>query len=57
MFSIANTLPDDHPAKEILFIAGKRHASDALPNITSGNYEGEHWLASFAVYMFTTINQ
>lgn len=57
MFSIANTLPDDHPAKEILFIAGKRHASDALPNITSGNYEGEHWLASFAVYMFTCLDQ
>ncbi|MCK4701464.1 MAG: DUF2891 family protein, partial [Bacteroidales bacterium] len=57
MFSIANALPDDHPAKEILFEAGKKHAFDALPNITSGNYEGEHWLASFAVYMFTTIEQ
>ncbi|MBE9510797.1 MAG: DUF2891 domain-containing protein [Bacteroidetes bacterium] len=55
MFSIANALPDNHPAKEILFEAGKKHTSDALSNITSGNYEGEHWLASFAVYMFTTL--
>ena len=53
MFSIANALPDDHPAKEILFAAGKKHSSDALSNITTGNYEGEHWLASFAVYMLT----
>ena len=53
MFSITNALPDNHPAKEILFEAGKKHASDALPNITTGNYEGEHWLASFAVYMLT----
>jgi len=28
--------------------------SAALPYVTSGNYEGEHWLASFAVYMLTT---
>lgn len=53
MFSIAKALPENHPAKEILNKAGNSHALDALPNITSGNYEGEHWLASFAVYMLT----
>lgn len=53
MFSIAKALPENHPAKEILNNAGNSHALDALPNITSGNYEGEHWLASFAVYMLT----
>jgi hypothetical protein len=26
------------------------HLEAALPHIASGNYEGEHWLASFAVY-------
>lgn len=26
------------------------HLTSALPQITSGSYEGEHWLASFAVY-------
>ncbi|MFN8306479.1 MAG: DUF2891 domain-containing protein [Ferruginibacter sp.] len=27
-----------------------QHLEAALPQIASGNYEGEHWLASFAVY-------
>ena len=27
-----------------------RHLEIALPNVISGNYAGEHWLASFAVY-------
>jgi len=26
------------------------HLSEALPHVVSGNYGGEHWLASFAVY-------
>ena len=55
MFSITNALPYGHPAKGILYKSGIIHASDALPNITSGNYEGEHWLASFAVYMFACL--
>ncbi len=28
----------------------QEHLDAALPYIASGNYEGEHWLASFAVY-------
>lgn len=31
----------------------KRHLEAALPNVASGNYAGEHWLASFAVYALT----
>ena len=31
-----------------------RHAKDALANVASGHYEGEHWLATFAVYMLST---
>jgi hypothetical protein len=30
------------------------HANAALPFVASGNYEGEHWLASFAVFMLST---
>lgn len=56
MFNISNALPDEHPAKKVLYNAGIRHANDALPNIASGNYEGEHWLASFAVYMYDCLN-
>lgn len=28
------------------------HLKYSLPSITDGNYEGEHWLASFALYAF-----
>jgi hypothetical protein len=28
------------------------HMAYSLPSITDGNYEGEHWLASFALYAF-----
>jgi hypothetical protein len=27
------------------------HAKASLPFVASGNYEGEHWLATFAVHM------
>jgi len=30
-----------------------RHLNAALPHVASGNYMGEHWLASFAVYAMT----
>jgi hypothetical protein len=30
---------------------GDAHAQATLPNIESGSYEGEHWLATFAVRM------
>jgi hypothetical protein len=38
--------------KHLLQIANQ-HLEAALPQILSGNYEGEHWLASFAVYALT----
>jgi hypothetical protein len=28
-----------------------QHAEATLPHVTSGSYEGEHWLATFAVHM------
>lgn len=31
-----------------------RDMTDGLKYISSGNYEGEHWLASFAVFMLST---
>lgn len=54
MRSIASTLPADDPVRRILADAATSHARDALANITSGDYAGEHWLASFAVYMLST---
>jgi hypothetical protein len=54
MRSIARALPQNDPARRILARSAAAHAQAALPYVTSGNYEGEHWLASFAVYMLTT---
>jgi hypothetical protein len=30
-----------------------KHDKATLPHIASGSYVGEHWLASFAVYMLS----
>jgi hypothetical protein len=56
MYSIGKALSDDDPAKAILLNAAKTHAMDALANVASGFYEGEHWLATFAVYMLDVFN-
>jgi len=53
MRGIASALPGDDAARRVLLQSAARHARATLPYIASGNYEGEHWLASFAVYMFT----
>jgi len=54
MRSIAAALPRNDPARRVLARSATAHAQAALPYISSGNYEGEHWLASFAVYLLTT---
>ena len=54
MANIANVLGANDPRQRVLAQSATAHANAALPYIASGNYEGEHWLASFAVYMLTT---
>ena len=54
MRSIAAALPQNDPARKVLARAAASHAQASLPHVASGNYEGEHWLASFAVYLLTT---
>jgi len=51
---IAKTLPATNPLRSHLLASAVKHAEATLPHIASGNYEGEHWLAAFAVYMLTT---
>jgi len=53
MFRIANALQENHPAYTTLLNSARTHAMATLPYIASGHYEGEHWLASFAVYMYS----
>jgi hypothetical protein len=57
MTEIAHALPPGDPAVPVLRKAAVAHAHATLPYIASGNYEGEHWLASFAVYMFTVVTE
>jgi hypothetical protein len=54
MRSIASALPRNDPAAAQLRTAAQLHADDGLAHVTSGNYEGEHWLATFAVYLLST---
>ena len=54
MRSIVAALPKDDPARAVLVRAAARHAEAALPHVASGDYAGEHWLASFAVYLLGT---
>lgn len=53
MRSIAAALPAQDPARKLLAESATRHAEAALAHVASGDYVGEHWLASFAVYMLT----
>ncbi len=52
--SLAAALPKEDPARPVLLKAAALHAEAALPHVASGDYAGEHWLASFAVYLLTT---
>ena len=49
MHNIAAVLPASDKRKKILQQSAIKHLQAALPNVVSGNYGGEHWLASFAV--------
>ncbi len=53
MRSIAAALPADDPAPRRLARSAARHAETALAHVASGDYAGEHWLASFAVYLLS----
>ena len=53
MRSIAAVLPAKDARRRALLDAATLHAKDALANVASGSYEGEHWLASFAVFMLS----
>jgi hypothetical protein len=50
MKGLASALPANDPRKQLLLKSAMDHLSNALPHVVSGEYGGEHWLASFAVY-------
>ena len=53
MRSIAASLPVNDPARKVLASSADKHASAALAHVASGDYAGEHWLASFAVFLLS----
>ncbi len=53
--SIANALPENDPRRVKLTRAAAEHAKIGFNYVFSGNYEGEHWLATFAVYALTRV--
>jgi len=50
MKGLASILPNNDQRKKMLQQSAIKHLTASLPNVVSGNYGGEHWLASFAVY-------
>ena len=46
-YKLANEIPSEYGH---LKAEGDKHLAYSLPSITDGSYEGEHWLASFALY-------
>ena len=56
MRGIAAALAEDDPARKVLSDCAARHTEASLPHVASGDYAGEHWLASFAVYLLSTLS-
>jgi Protein of unknown function (DUF2891) len=50
MKGIAQSLPDHHRLKESFRKTADVFLNNGLPLLFQGNYGGDHWLASFAVY-------
>lgn len=53
LISIAKALPESDPARKILFDSALVHAKEGLAHVASGDYAGEHWLASFAMELYS----
>jgi len=49
--AISNSLPAKDSLRERLLAAADVHTRQGLEHVATGNYMGEHWLASFAVYL------
>jgi hypothetical protein len=51
LYTLMNYLPAKEARAANLVDMADAHARASLPFVASGNYEGEHWLATFAVHM------
>jgi Protein of unknown function (DUF2891) len=53
MRGVAMALLTDDPARKSLLESAAGHTQAGLKHVASGDYAGEHWLASFAVHLLT----
>ena len=54
MHAVAHILPNPNdPRRMVLQESAGRHAEAGLGYVFSGDYMGDHWLASFAIYLLT----
>lgn len=56
MDGIANALPKGDSRRMLLEKSAVQHAAMGYKYVFSGHYEGEHWLATFAVYLHTRVS-
>ncbi|QDU56947.1 hypothetical protein Pan181_31590 [Aeoliella mucimassa] len=52
---VLSVLPAADPRRTVLAESVDRHTQGGLKYVFSGHYEGEHWLATFAVYRLTNV--
>jgi hypothetical protein len=57
MRGVAAALAADDPRRAVLLRSAEAHSAAGLAWVTSGHYEGEHWLASFAVYLLSGVGR
>jgi hypothetical protein len=53
LVGISQSLSPEYPIAKVLTDAAHHHAIKGLSHVSTGDYVGEHWLASFAVYMLS----
>ncbi len=51
--AVADALPAGHELQEPLRKSGLQHLRAGVAYVNSGHYEGDHWLATFALYAIT----
>ena len=55
MQGIASALPESDPRVALLTKSAREHAEMGFRYVFSGHYEGDHWLATFAIYLQTRV--
>ena len=53
MRAVADALPVGHELREPLVKSASEHLRAGVEYVNSGHYEGDHWLATFALYAVT----